>query len=184
MKKKKKSAPKNFKSKVKMGTPKKKTRRRPGAAAGKSAPRKSRRSGGLSATGKNILSIVKPAAIGAAGGVTYGIASGFVPANYRPWVGIGAALVAVFAGVSNFGAGIAGASAFDYSRQTFGLADMAPVEYVSPTMLSDNYQLSEYETVDENGNVYALNDAGTELMYVGTIPGLQGVALDPMYASM
>lgn len=165
-----------------MSVPKKRKRTVARSGSRSSAsPRKRRRSGGgLAATGKNLWSAAKPVLAGAGGGITYGVASGFVPSSIRPWAALGVGIAAVFVGMNHFGAGMAGAAAYDFTRNTFGLAEMSPTEYVNPTILSDAYELSEYETIDESGNVYALSDSGTEWEYVGTMP-MQGVQMSPTY---
>lgn len=164
-----------------------KKRRKRSVSTSVSRPAKKRRAtrrrsrGMFDGAGKNLMATVKPVLAGAAGGTTYGVAGGLVSENVRPWAALAVSVVSVFAGMNHFGAGVAGAAAFDYTRKTFGLAeDMDATEYVNPTILSDAYELSERETMDENGNVYALSDNGASWEYVGTIP-TQSVSLDPLY---
>jgi hypothetical protein len=181
-KKKKKSSPKkSYKPKSKTMATKKRKRARPAGSPARRTTTKRRRSRGLSAGPRNLMSAVKPNLVGAAGGVAYGLAGGFLPANYRPWAGLVAGVALSYAGMNNLGVGMSGAAAFDFVSKSFGLSDdMEAMEYVQPTILSDNYALSDYETMDESGNVYALSDDGQDWEYVGTIP-TQSVSLDPLY---
>lgn len=144
------------------------------------APKKRRRS--LSAGPRNLMAAVKPNLAGAAGGIGYALTGQFVPEKARPWVGLAAGVVLSYFGLNNVGVGFSGASAFDYASRVFGLSDgMQQTDYVNPIALSDNYELSDSETMDNAGNVYQLSADGQNLEYVGTIPGLQGISMEPLY---
>lgn len=158
-------------------------RRRPSSL---SAPRKAharrrRRRGFLHDRG-GLMSAVKANGAGAIGGALFSAVEKFIPSAGttkapNPWVKLavgfaGSILASNFLKAPNIGAGLAGATAYDFAKSSLPtlLHDgLEAVGYVDPSTLCDSgYIDSQGNAIvqDNDGILYALNDSG-DLQAVG-----------------